>query len=128
MKGLRDRRKDEIMRGITTIGPHRDEIRFLSNDIDLGNFGSRGQIRSAVLALKLAEMYWLKDKNGDWPVLLLDETLAELDPRHRRDFLETLSECEQVILTATDIHMFTKEFVNDCELWQVQQGRIQSGR
>jgi len=128
LKGLRDRRKDEIMRGITTIGPHRDEIRFLSNDIDLGNFGSRGQIRSAVLALKLAEMYWLKDKNGDWPVLLLDETLAELDPRHRRDFLETLSECEQVILTATDIHMFTKEFVNDCELWQVQQGRIQLGR
>ncbi len=71
-------RSEEIFRGVTTVGPHRDEIYFLSNGIDLGNFGSRGQLRTVLLALKLAEVSWLKEKNGDWPVLLLDEVLAEL--------------------------------------------------
>ncbi|HOS53587.1 MAG TPA: DNA replication and repair protein RecF, partial [Anaerolineaceae bacterium] len=75
---LAELRAEEIARGITTIGPHRDEMRVLSNGIDLTDFGSRGQIRTALLSLKLAEVDWLKEKSGQWPVLLLDETLAEL--------------------------------------------------
>jgi len=70
------RHSEDILRGMTSLGPHRDELRFLSNGIDLGNFGSRGQLRTALLALKLAEVNWLKGKNGDWPVLLLDEVAA----------------------------------------------------
>jgi DNA replication and repair protein RecF len=65
-------RSVEIARGITTIGPHRDEMRFLANDIDLGNYGSRGQVRTALLSLKLAEVSWMKDRTGEWPVILLD--------------------------------------------------------
>ncbi|HEX9012933.1 MAG TPA: DNA replication and repair protein RecF, partial [Anaerolineaceae bacterium] len=64
-------RAEEIARGMTTIGPHRDEVRFLSNGIDLGDYGSRGQVRTALLSLKLAEVAWLKEKTGHWPVLLL---------------------------------------------------------
>jgi DNA replication and repair protein RecF len=52
---------------VTTIGPHRDELRLLSNGIDLGDYGSRGQVRTALLALKLAEVTWIKNRTGEWP-------------------------------------------------------------
>ena len=81
---------------MTAIGPHRDEIRFLANQMDLGTFGSRGEARTAVLALKLAEVAWMKRRTGEWPVLLLDEVAAELDPTRRSDLLAHLNDGEQV--------------------------------
>jgi hypothetical protein len=57
-------RAEEIARGVTTIGPQRDELRLLSNGVDLGDFGSRGQVRTTLLALKLAEVTWMKDRTG----------------------------------------------------------------
>jgi DNA replication and repair protein RecF len=60
-------RREEIARGMTTIGPHRDELRFLANGIDLGDYGSRGQIRTALLALKMAEVNWMKERTGEQP-------------------------------------------------------------
>ena len=77
---------------MTTIGPHRDELRFLANGIDLTSFGSRGQVRTALLALKLAEVDWMKERTGELPVLLLDEILAELDPNPRSDLLDVLAD------------------------------------
>jgi DNA replication and repair protein RecF len=121
---LRDIRSEEIARGMTTIGPHRDEVRFLSNMIDMGDFGSRGQVRTALLALKLAEMAWMKDRTGHTPVLLLDETLAELDIQRRADLLAALDDCEQALLTTTDLNLFTTEFLNRAVHWQVNAGQI----
>ncbi len=118
-------RQEEILRGVTTIGPHRDEMRFLSNGIDLGDYGSRGQVRTALLALKLAEVNWMKEKTGQWPVLLLDEILAELDTQRRQDLLEFLTEIEQALLTTTDLNLFTPEFVSKVDIWNVQAGSIQ---
>ena len=117
-------RGEEIARGVTTIGPHRDELRFLSNGIDLGIYGSRGQARTAMLALKLAEVAWMQTKTGEWPVLLLDEVLAELDLPRRSDLLERLSQCEQALLTTTDLDLFSTGFVQQAKLWNVQGGRI----
>lgn len=117
---------DEIARGVTTFGPHRDEVRFLANGIDLGNYGSRGQIRTAMLSLKLAEVNWMKDRTGSWPVLLLDEVLAELDLERRSDLLTRLSGCEQAVLTTTDLDLFDSDFVEKSTLWQIQQGRLVS--
>jgi DNA replication and repair protein RecF len=117
-------RGEEIARGVTTIGPHRDELRFLSNGIDLGDFGSRGQVRTALLALKLAEVGWLKDKTGQWPVLLLDEILAELDTQRREDLLAYLAETEQALLTTTDLNLFTPEFVSQADTWEVCTGAV----
>jgi DNA replication and repair protein RecF len=74
---------------MTTIGPHRDDLRIAANSIDLGHYGSRGQVRTALLALKLAEVSWLQEKTGHWPVLLLDEIMAELDMKRRSDLLLT---------------------------------------
>ena len=117
-------RAEEIARGVTTIGPHRDELRFLSNGIDLGLYGSRGQARTAVLAMKLAEVDWIRSKTGQWPVLLLDEVLAELDPVRRADLLTRVLESEQALLTTTDLEMFSPSFVKQVQVWHIQGGRI----
>ena len=118
-------RSVEIGRGVTTIGPHRDEIRFLANDIDLGNYGSRGQMRTALLSLKLAEVNWMKDRTGEWPVILLDEVMAELDSQRRADLLKYVGETEQVLFTTTDLNLFTPEFAEKAEVWRVQGGRVE---
>ena len=88
LEKLEQLRGEEIARGVTTIGPHRDEIRFFANGIDLGDYGSRGQIRTTLLSLKLAEVEWMKDRTGEWPVILLDEVMAELDLQRRADLLQ----------------------------------------
>jgi DNA replication and repair protein RecF len=117
-------RSDDIARGVTTSGPHRDDLRFLSSGIDLGSYGSRGQVRTAMLALKLAEVSWMQARTGEWPVLLLDEVLAELDTQRRADLLGRLSQCEQALLTTTDLDLFSTDFVHSAKLWNVQAGRI----
>ena len=114
----------DIQRGQTSLGPHRDEVRFLSNQIDLGDFGSRGQTRTALLTLKFAEVAWMKQRTGEWPVLLLDEIMAELDPQRRKDLLLVVGQVEQAFVTATDLEMFTPEFVHEHEIWQVNQGIV----
>lgn len=124
---LRATRTEEIARGMTLIGPHRDEIRFLAGGIDLGTYGSRGQARTAVLALKLAEVAWMRAKAGEWPVLLLDEVLAELDVNRRSDLLARLGGAEQVVMTTTDLGLFPPEFVERAAVWNVESGRIREG-
>jgi DNA replication and repair protein RecF len=118
-------RSEEIARGVTTIGPHRDELRFLANDIDLGSYGSRGQVRTALLSLKLAEVNWMKDRTGEWPVILLDEVMAELDLYRRADLLKYLGESEQILFTTTDLHLFPEDFANQAEIWQVEGGKVE---
>lgn len=118
------KRKEDINRGITTLGPHRDEVRILSNGIDLGFYGSRGQVRSSIIALKLAELKWLHMKTGEWPLLMLDETMAELDHQRRLDLQGRLQGYGQVILTTTDRHLFSNDFLKSCAVWEVMDGRI----
>ena len=118
-------RKGEILRGVTTIGPHRDELRFLESGVDLGTYGSRGQVRTAMLALKLAEAAWMKERTGQLPVILLDEVLAELDTNRRADLLQRLTASEQALLTTTDLDLFSPEFVQGATLWRIKAGRLE---
>jgi DNA replication and repair protein RecF len=100
-------RGDELRRGITLIGPHRDDIRFAINGHDLAAFGSRGQQRLAVVALKLAEADLMREETGEEPVLLLDDVLSELDPVHRDLLLGAIGDSGgQVLLTAADPTLF----------------------
>jgi len=117
-------RQEEIARGVTTIGPHRDELRFQANGIDLGDYGSRGQVRTMLLALKLAEVQWMRERTGEWPVILLDEVMAELDLRRRADLVQYVFESEQVLFTATDVKMFTPDFVEKVQVWNVHDGKV----
>jgi len=124
LERLRQRRRDEMARGMTLTGPHRDDMGFLVADVDLGVYGSRGQQRTAVLALKMAQLRWMTDRTGEAPVLLLDEVLAELD-RKRRDFLlAQVDGVEQALLTATDLEMFTPAFRQRAALLWVERGII----
>jgi DNA replication and repair protein RecF len=124
MERLERLRREEIARGMTTIGPHRDELRFLANNIDLGYYGSRGQIRTALLALKMAEVDWMKERTGEWPVILLDEVMAELDLERRADLLAYLDGSEQVLFTTTDLNLFTAEFAKKAVIWDVHSGSV----
>lgn len=121
---LKKLRPEEISRGVTTIGPHRDELRFLANSVNLGDYGSRGQVRTTMLALKLAEVAWMKERTGEWPVILLDEVMAELDSERRADLLNALEETEQSLLTTTDLNLFTPQFAEASTLWQVRDGKV----
>ncbi len=125
-QALQENRGEELARGVTTMGPHRDELRFLANGIDLGTFGSRDQVRSTMLTLKLAEVAWVRQKMGHWPVLLLDEVLAELDEIRRADLLSRLQDSEQVLATTTELSMFSPEFVAAANIWQVEGGRVRA--
>jgi DNA replication and repair protein RecF len=121
---LKKLRGEEIARGVTTIGPHRDELRFFANGIDLGVYGSRGQGRTTVLSMKLAEVAWMKSKTGQWPVLLLDEVMAELDPARRLDLLARLQDAEQSMLTTTDLDLFSPEFTQTAQTWRIKAGQV----
>lgn len=124
---LARKRRREIERGMTLVGPHRDEIRFISNDRDVGTFGSRGQQRTAVLALHLAELRWLERVTGESPVLLLDEVLAELDQARRGYLLQLLNNVEQTILATTDAEMFPDSFRDRVTTFTVSAGEIRPG-
>ncbi len=121
---LVQRRPQAIERGMTLVGPHRDEVRFISLERDVGIFGSRGQQRTAVLALRLAELRWLEQVTGESPVLLLDEVLAELDRARRGYLLSLLPHVEQAILATTDAEMFPPEFRRQAHLLTVNEGII----
>jgi DNA replication and repair protein RecF len=121
---LADRRKDEFARGVTLVGPHRDEFRFSANGMDLGEFGSRGQQRTAVLALKLAQVDWMRERLGEEPVLMLDEVLAELDPHRRRCLLIRIGRSHQTIITTTDINRFDTSFTEGATVLSVRSGVV----
>ncbi len=122
---LRERQREEMARGVTLVGPHRDEMRFIANGLDMGEFGSRGQQRTNVLALKLAQVRWMREQVGEEPVLLLDEVLAELDPHRRRCLLSYIGNSHQTIVTTTDINRFDQDFVKTASVLNVQAGVIQ---
>ena len=121
---LKSLRNEEIARGVTTIGPHRDDLRFIINRADVSDYGSRGQMRTTLLALKLAEVEWMQERTGEWPVILLDEVMAELDIHRRADLLKYVGKSEQVLFTTTDLSLFTPEFVEQAEIWDVSGGVV----
>ncbi|MBE0680386.1 MAG: DNA replication/repair protein RecF [Anaerolineales bacterium] len=122
---LKQIRSEEIARGVTTIGPHRDDLRFVINKADVSDYGSRGQLRTTLLALKLAEVEWMKDRTGEWPVILLDEVMAELDLSRRADLLKYVNKDQQVLFTTTDLSFFAPDFVEGSDIWDVKGGVVQ---
>jgi DNA replication and repair protein RecF len=121
---LKAEQREAIERGMTLSGPHRDELRMLINGRDCGLFGSRGQARTAVMALKFAELDWMRDHLGEWPILLLDEVVAELDSKRRAFLLERLDGAAQTLVTTTELEIFTDSFVQRAEVLHIEAGQI----
>jgi DNA replication and repair protein RecF len=121
---LKSSLRESIDRGVTLFGPHRDELRLFINGRDAGLYGSRGQARTAVMALKLAELSWMKERIGEWPILLLDEVIAELDSKRRAFLLERVTGVTQTLLTTTELEIFSPSFLERASIWHVQDGQI----
>ena len=113
---LEKEQRDSIERGVTLSGPHRDELRMMINGRDCGLYGSRGQARTTVMALKLAEFEWMHHHLDEYPILLLDEVVAELDSKRRAFLLERLSDKVQMLVTTTELDIFTEEFVQSIKV------------
>lgn len=121
---LRRYEKEELQRGMTLIGPHRDDWNLSINGRSLQNYGSRGQQRSAVVALKMAELGWISAESGETPIFLLDDVLAELDQTRRHLLLEKLPEMEQSLLTTTETTIFPASFLSKAYTFNVVAGKI----
>lgn len=103
LRQLRERRFEDIRHGSTSVGAHLDDLKFFVNGRELKLFGSQGQLRTAALALKLSELQFLKSETGEYPLLLLDDVMSELDSTRRELLLEFLRrERIQTLITATD--------------------------
>ncbi len=124
---LTEEQRDSIARGVTLSGPHRDELRLMINGRDAGLYGSRGQARTAVMALKLAELDWMHQRTGEWPILLLDEVIAELDSKRRAYLLGRIDGRTQTLLTTTELDIFTADFLDRAAVWHVTDGQIIQG-
>jgi DNA replication and repair protein RecF len=123
---LRAARKKEILQGVCLLGPHRDDLEFQVNDVNMLTYGSRGQQRTTALSTKLAELAFMRASTGDEPVLLLDDVFSELDLTRREYLLRQILQHEQVLLTSTDLTSFPAEILAQAHSYHVLNGQIQS--
>ena len=111
------------MRRTTTRGPHKDDLKLSTQDIDIRHFGSQGQQRTAALSLKLAEIQIIKQESGEDAVLLLDDVLSELDVRRQRFLIHALDQV-QMFITGTEISPVLKENLPPGEIFYVKEGTV----
>ena len=117
---------EDLRRGSTTVGPHRDDLQVLLDGQEARSFASQGQQRTAVVSLKLAEAALIEARTGEKPVLLLDDVLSELDGGRRAALLNEVADGGQVIITAVEAGPFPPALMARAMVWSVEAGRIQS--
>ncbi|HHT97734.1 MAG TPA: DNA replication/repair protein RecF [Clostridiales bacterium] len=115
----------DIITGTTNIGPHRDDMCFMINDIDVKKYGSQGQQRTAALSLKLAEIELVKTIIKDNPILLLDDVLSELDRTRQNDLLDSIGDI-QTIITSTGLEEYIVNRFKYNKIFHVVEGRVTS--
>ena len=121
---FKERRQEEFARRQSCVGPHRDDIEFKINGADATKFASQGQQRTLVLSLKLSELEIIKEKTGYYPILLLDDVLAELDDKRQNYLLKSIDENTQTIITSVDALLFEQEFLKDVTIYKIENGKI----
>ena len=122
-KNLEEKKDIDLKNCNTCVGPHRDDIKFLSNDIDVRLFGSQGQQRTTALSLKLSEIEMVKNNRKDAPILLLDDVLSELDMNRQNYLLKSLSDV-QVIITCTGLNEFVNNRLKMDVVYEVTNGTV----
>jgi DNA replication and repair protein RecF len=123
---IKQRRIPEHTHGTTLVGPHRDEVEFIINETPARSYGSQGQQRTLVLALKLAELQLIEEVVGEPPLLLLDDVLAELDLSRQNQLLDTIQDRFQTLITTTHLGAFDSQWLNSSQILTVQAGQISS--
>lgn len=123
-KSLKEKREYDIRHGSTSVGPHRDDIRFTLNDTDLRKYGSQGQVRTASLSVKLSEIELVKKRTGDDPILMLDDVLSELDSKRQKLLLNSFGNI-QTLITCTGLDEFIKNGFSGDSIYYVENGKVE---
>jgi DNA replication and repair protein RecF len=116
---------EDLKRGTTSVGPHRDDVRVILDGQDARSFASQGQQRTAVVSLKLAEAELIERRTSERPVLLLDDVLSELDSDRRAALLRQVASGGQVIVTSVEAGPFPPDLLANAMVWTVTEGTIQ---
>lgn len=123
LKKLRDNILRDREKGLTSVGPHRDDFNVLINDVDIKIFGSQGQQRTSILTMKFSSLKIIKEVTGEYPVLLLDDVLSELDINRKRYILSTISDI-QTIITCTGMDDLKNYLDDKSKIFTVSNGQI----
>ncbi|WP_138204222.1 DNA replication/repair protein RecF [Haloimpatiens lingqiaonensis] len=121
---LKSHRKSDMEKRNTSVGPHRDDFDIKINDIDAREYGSQGQQRTSVLTIKFASLDIIKSITGEYPVLLLDDVLSELDIRRQKYILSSIKDI-QTIITCTGMHNIQEYLGEDSLVYEVKSGSIE---
>ncbi|BAZ28075.1 DNA replication and repair protein RecF [Cylindrospermum sp. NIES-4074] len=121
---IQQRALAELYRGTTLVGPHRDEIELSINQTPARQYGSQGQQRTLVLALKLAELQLIEEVVKEPPLLLLDDVLAELDPSRQNQLLDAIQDRFQTLITTTHLSSFDSQWLKSSQILFVKSGEI----
>ena len=113
----------DYLRGYTSLGPHRDDLEIFHEGRSLRAYGSQGQQRTAALALKLSELEFIRSVREEYPVLLLDDVLSELDQHRREKLLGFINGTVQTFLTVNDRHLAPVD--GDVAAYRVREGRLE---
>lgn len=117
-------KQNEIDRGVTLIGPHRDDLTFFINNKDVKLFGSQGQQRTTALSIKLAEIDLIYNETGEYPILLLDDVLSELDDYRQTHLLNTIQGKVQTFVSTTSIDGIDHETIKKADVFTVIEGTV----
>ncbi|MFV9510295.1 DNA replication/repair protein RecF [Tepidibacillus sp. LV47] len=116
--------KHELDRGTSLIGPHRDDLDFYINQIDVRSYGSQGQQRTTALSLKLAEIELIHEEVGEYPILLLDDVLSELDKKRQTHLIKTIENKVQTMITTTTTEGIDFKRLDQSSMFSVSQGKV----
>jgi len=117
-------RKRELFEGVTKVGPHRDDLQFMVNDHDVAVYGSQGQQRTTALAVKLAEIDLMFQETGEYPILLLDDVLSELDRERQTHLLKTIQNKVQTFITTPSLSDVAKQLIQTPKVFNVRNGTL----
>ncbi|MBK5245693.1 MAG: DNA replication/repair protein RecF [Peptostreptococcaceae bacterium] len=123
LKKLEKNWKNDIYKGNTSVGPHKDDLKLIVNGIDIRNYGSQGQQRTAALSLKLAEVKLIEEEKREKPILLLDDVLSELDSTRQKYLINSLKDL-QIFITTTEISKFLEESLSEKNIYIVKEGNV----
>ena len=120
----RQNQSKEIFQGTTLYGPHRDDVRFLINHKNVQTYGSQGQQRTTALSVKLAEIDLMKNQTGEYPFLLLDDVLSELDGARQTHLLKTIQDKVQTFLTTPGLSDVARNLIKEPRIFHIRDGQI----
>lgn len=124
LKLFKENQKKEIDSRTTLYGPHRDDLQFLLNDKDVQLFGSQGQQRTVILCMKLAEIDLIKEQTKEYPILLLDDVLSELDNYRQTFLLKSIEDKVQTFITTTNIDSILKNIIKTPQIFYIEKGSV----